>query len=246
MRTHSLALIIGLLWTLPATSVEAQAPTDPSGGATVISGTGGLTAGMHGTGAVLGGSATYDLNDWFTVEGSGAYFDRGSGADAISANASLLVNVVPSTRKTVPYFAIGGGVYRASFDLGNGRFFGAMGQQFASGTQLVPVRGMGGFGMMTGPYYGPTVWDGAWNGATFTSPHMPAFYANRMGVMTVPADGRWGMRSFTDPALVIGGGVRLGLTPHLSVRPDFRAITVFGGGQMNTLGAFSLNLGYRF
>jgi hypothetical protein len=121
-----------------------------------------------------------------------------------------------------------------------------MGQQFTPGTQLVPVRGMAGFGMMTGGYYGPTVWEGPWNGATFTTPHMPAFYANRMGITTVPVDGRWGMRSFTDPALVIGGGVRLGLTPHLSVRPDFRAITVFGGGHMNTLGAFSLNLGYRF
>jgi hypothetical protein len=121
-----------------------------------------------------------------------------------------------------------------------------MSQQFGPGTQLVPVRGMGGFGMMTGGYNGPAVWEGSWNGATFTTPHMPAFYANRMGVMTVPADGRWGMRSFTDPALVIGGGVRLGLTPHLSLRPDVRAITVFGGGHMNTLGAFSLNLGYRF
>lgn len=29
-----------------------------------------------------------------------------------------------------------------------------------------------------------------------------------------------GMRSFTDPALVIGGGVRLALTPHLAIRPD--------------------------
>ena len=26
----------------------------------------------------------------------------------------------------------------------------------------------------------------------------------------------------------------------------FRAVTVFGGGHMNTIGALSLNLGYRF
>lgn len=245
MRTHSV-MAIGLLWTLATGSAQAQEPTAASGGPATISGTGGLTTGMHGTGPVLGGAVTYDLNDWFAVEGAGAYFNRGSGADAVSANASLLVNVLPSSRKTVPYFAVGGGVYRASFDLGNGRFFGAMGQQFGPGTQLVPIRGMGEFGMMTGGHGGPAVWEGPSGGATFTSPHMPAFYANQMGVMTVPADGRWGMRSFTDPALVIGGGVRLGLTPHLALRPDFRAITVFGGGHMNTLGTFSLNLSYRF
>jgi hypothetical protein len=69
-----------------------------------------------------------------------------------------------------------------------------MGQQFGPGTQLVPVRGMAGFGMMSGSYNGPAVWEGRWDGATFTSPHMPAFYANRMGIMTVPGNGNWGMR----------------------------------------------------
>ena len=239
-------VLIGLLWTLAAGDVAAQEPATSSGAPATVSGTGGLTTGMHGTGPVLGAAVTYDLNDWFAVEGTGAYFNRGSGADAVSANASLLVNVFPASRKTVPYFAIGGGVYRASFDLGNTRFFGGMGQQFRPGTQLVPARGMDDFGMIAGGYNGPVVWEGRPNGATFTSPHMPAFYANRIGVMTIPADGRWGLRSFTDPAFVIGGGVRLGLTPHLSVRPDFRAITVFGGAHMNTLGAFSLNVGYRF
>jgi len=245
MRMRSFVVIV-LSWTLAAGHALAQESATSSGGPATVSVTGGLTTGMHGTGPVLGGSATYDLNDWFSIEGSAAYFDRGLGADALSAAASLLVNVVPSARKTVPYFAIGGGVYRASFDLGGTRFLGGMAPQFGPGTQLVPVRGMGGFGMMAGGYAGPVVWEGPWNGASFTTPHMPAFYANRMGVMTVPADGRWGMRSFTDPALVVGGGVRLALTPHLSVRPDVRAITVFGGGHMNTLGAFSLNLGYRF
>ena len=245
MRTHSL-IAMALMWTLATGSAQAQESATVSGGSATISGAGGLTAGMHGTGPVLGGAVTYDVNDWFAIEGTGAYFNRGSGADAVSGNASLLVNVLPSSRKTVPYFAVGGGVYRASFDLGDQRFFGAMGQQFGPGTRLVPVRGMAGFGMMSGGYSGPAVWEGRWDGATFTSPHMPAFYANRMGIMTVPGNGNWGTRSFTDPALVIGGGVRLGLTPHLAVRPDFRAIAVFGGGHMNTIGAFSLNLGYRF
>ena len=244
MRIHS-GILIAMLWMLAPAAARGQETAGAEGPAT-ISGTGGLTAGMHGTGPVLGGAVTYDLTDWFAVEGTGAYFNRGSGADALSANAILLVNVLPSIRKTVPYFAIGGGIYRASFDLGNNRFFGSMGQQFGPGTQLVPVHDMAGFGMMSGGYNGPPVWEGQWDGATFTSPHMPAFYSNRMGVMTVPADGRWGMRSFTDPALVIGGGIRFRLTPHLALRPDLRAITIFGDGHMNTVGAFSLNLGYRF
>ena len=237
---------IALMCFVSVTTAAAQeASTSPSTRTAAIFGTSGLTTGMHGTGPMLGGSVTYDLTNWFAVEGSGAYLNRGSGADAIAANASLLVSIVESHRKTVPYVAIGGGVYRVSFDLGDRRFFGGMGSQFAPGTQMVPFSGMSGFGMM-GSYSGPAVWTGPWTGATFTAQHMPAFYANRLGVMTVPADGNWGMRSFTDPALTIGGGVRLGLTPHLSVRPDFRATTVFGGGHMNAFGAFSLNLGYRF
>lgn len=244
MRAHTL-IVMGVLWTLATGTVSAQEPASAPGGPTTISGTGGLAAGMHGTGPVIGGAVTYDVNEWLAVEGTGAFFNRGSGAHATSAHASLLVNVLPSSRRTVPYFALGGGVYRASFDLDNRRFFGAMGQ-FGPGTQLVPVRGMAGFGMMTGSYDGPALWEGRWDGATLASPHMPAFYANRMGIMTVRGDGNWGTRSFTDPALVIGGGVRLGLTPHLAVRPDFRAITVFGRGHMHTVGAFSLNLGCRF
>ncbi|MBI4885896.1 MAG: outer membrane beta-barrel protein [Acidobacteria bacterium] len=244
MHRQSVLVIGGLSWILAAATTQAQTP--PSQTSATIVGTGGVTAGMHGTGPLLGGSVTYDLNDWFAVEGSGTYFNRGAGADAVSAHAGLLVNILPSSRKTVPYVAIGGGVYHASFDLDHRRFLGGMSPQSAPGTQFVPVRGMGGFGMMAGGYSGPAVWEGPWTGATFASPNMPAFYANRMGVMTAPEGGRWGMRSFTDPALVIGGGVRLGLTPHLSVRPEFRAVSVFGAGRMNTLGAFSLNLGYRF
>ena len=50
-------VVIGLSWTWAAGNALAQEPATPPGGATTISGTGGLTAGMHGTGPVLGGSA---------------------------------------------------------------------------------------------------------------------------------------------------------------------------------------------
>ena len=47
---------------------------------------------------------------------------------------------------------------------------------------------------------------------------MPMFYANRVGAMVAPPGGRWGERTFTDPALSFGGGVRLDLTESLYLR----------------------------
>ncbi len=119
---------------------------------------------------------------------------------------------------------------------------------------MVPLQGMSGYGMMGGGYYGPSGMMGSWNpgtqgswpGPTFTLGQMPMFYANRLGSMTVPQNGMWGMRSFTDPALSLGGGVRLDLTQRLSVRPDARALVVIGNGDSYTIGVFSFNVGYRF
>jgi hypothetical protein len=77
--------------------------------------------------------------------------------------------------------------------------------------------------------------------------HVPEMYAERLRSMIWPLpDGGWGRQSFTDPAMTIGGGVRLDLTPHLSLRPDARALFVFGDGRSATLGMFTLNVGYRF
>lgn len=75
---------------------------------------------------------------------------------------------------------------------------------------------------------------------------MPRFYGERLGRMMVPATGAWGTRAFNDPALSFGGGLRLNLAQHLEVRPDARAIVVFGGGSSHTVGVFGVNLGYRF
>jgi hypothetical protein len=52
---------------------------------------------------------------------------------------------------------------------------------------------------------------------------MPMFCANRLGAVVPLADGRSGERTFTDPALTFGGGVRLDVTKSLYVRPDVRA-----------------------
>jgi hypothetical protein len=90
-------------------------------------------------------------------------------------------------------------------------------------------------------------WNGAiWNGPTFDVRQMPMFYANRLGSMVVPADGRWGRRSFSDPTVSLGGGVRVDVSKKVYVRPDARALLVLGGGDTYTVGSFLVSLGYRF
>ena len=66
----------------------------------------------------------------------------------------------------------------------------------------------------------------AWTGPTFTAFEMPMFYANRLGQATVPLDGHWGMRPFTDPVFTFGGGIRIDVTNRLYFRPDIRALGV--------------------
>lgn len=146
-----------------------------------------------------------------------------------------------------PYAAIGGGVYRAQFDLGNQRFFGGLGSQFAPGTPFVPIRGQTGFGMMAGStVFNGNLWTGPWAGPRFDSSRMPMFYANRLGRMTIPADGRWNRRAFTDPALTLGGGVRFDVTERLYVRPDVHALVVFGDGDSLAVTTMSVSFGFRF
>jgi hypothetical protein len=75
---------------------------------------------------------------------------------------------------------------------------------------------------------------------------MPDFYARRLGPMNVPFGDAWDTRTFTDPAVSLGGGVRFNVIEHLMVRPDIRALVVFANGETNTVGVFGVQLGYRF
>lgn len=68
------------------------------------------------TGPVLGGSLLVDLTPTIGVEGSGRWLDRGEDASAFAADLSGIFGVRVSER-TVPYAAVGVGVYRASFDV---------------------------------------------------------------------------------------------------------------------------------
>ena len=239
--------------TSPA-GAQTLPPAVPAGGSATLSAVGGLSASSSTNGVTLGGAFTFDFNDRLALEATGTWLDRGPGSDALHLNVGLLLNLLPAGSRAVPYVAVGGGLYRASFDLGNSRFFGMMGSQYPAGTQMVPLQEMAGYGVMGGGYYGPAGMMGSWNpdtqgswpGPTFTLDQMPMFYANRLGAMTVPENRMWGMRSFTDPAITIGGGLNANLTERLFLRPDARALVVFGNGDSYTIGLLSFSFGYRF
>jgi hypothetical protein len=207
---------------------------------------GGIGSTVSTTGVALGGTALYDLNDRLSVEAQGTYLDRGRAAEAFSATGSLLVNLVPRDRRIVPYAAAGGGVHRAEFDLGDPRFLGPVGPEFAPGTAVCPAPGSGiGFG----PGGGFGAGDGSCNGTAvgyWGVGQMSNFYARRLGMLTVPAGTGWERRSFVDPAATLGGGIRFNVSEHLMIRPDVRALLVFGDGDTHAMTVFVFNVGYRF
>lgn len=247
--TQSSSLVVAtVLILLAAAPVAAQSPTAPGATSRPVSAglLGGVSAGSGDAGASAGGVLTFDASDRIAVEARSVFLQRGSGTHGLELTGTALMTIARRAR-AAPYIAIGGGLYRASFALGDERLFGQMGSRFASGTQFVPIRGMSGFGMMTGGMtFTGSVWTDTWTGPTFTASQMPMFYANRLGQMTIPSDGRWMMRSFTDPALTVGGGIRINLTNRLYVRPDVRALVVFAGGDRMVLTNMVVGLGYRF
>jgi hypothetical protein len=50
----------------------------------------------------------------------------------------------------------------------------------------------------------------------------------------------------TDPALSLGGGLRLDLGPRFYARPDARLMMVMSDGGNQTFGVFTMNVGWRF
>ena len=215
---------------------------------TAVSFTGGVGSGASDTGVALGGSILFDVTERVSIEGQGTYLDRGTGADAFAATGSLLVNLLPATERIVPYAAIGGGVYHASYELANARFLGPAGMQFAGGSSVCPASGTG-FGPGFGPGLGMGMRGGTCPGTVagyWGVGELPEFYARRLGTLTFPSGGAWETRSFTDPAASVGGGVRFHVTERLMVRPDIRGLIVAADGDTHTIGIFVVNVGYRF
>ena len=226
------SLITALVLTLAAlTPVAAQTAPPTLDRPASIGLLGGLSAGSGDAGGSIGLNLAFDVTDRIGVEARSMGSRQGSGQMGMEATGTMLFTIA-RTAKAAPYAAIGGGVYHTSFDLGSQAMFGAIGSQYGPGTMMTSVAGSSGF--MMG------------NGTVYNVSQMPAFYANRLGQMTVPANGSWGMRSFTDPALTVGGGIRFDVGERLYVRPDIRALMVFGNGDRLTLSTMTLALGYRF
>jgi hypothetical protein len=237
--------LIAIAAVVALSSAIAVAQSNPASRST-LSLMAGAGSSSSTTGVTVGGSWLFDVNDRAAVEARGTYLDRGAGADAVSVEGSLLVNLVSAHARMVPYAELGGGLYRSSFDLLNAAFPGASQSQFAPGSVVCPAPGTGigpGPGLGFGPGTGtcPATAAGYWGVG-----QMPAFYGRRLGPMTVPARGAWHIPSFTDPAASVGGGLRVKLTDHLMVRPDVRALIVFAEGDTHTLGVYGIQLGYRF
>ena len=222
MYKRAMLILFSAALVEPSTAFAQSRPVRERGPVSVVF-DGGLAAGSGGAGPAVGGRLTFDLSDRVAIEGAGTWAGRGSGADAGSVTASLLINLTRADRKTVPYAAIGVGWYRAMFGMGDRRFFGMM-------------QGYTGSGMWTEP----------WSGSTWDVSQMPMFYLERMGTVQLPADGRWGMYSFGDPAVSVGGGVRIDVSERVYVRPEFRALVALADGRSSTTGMFTVGLGYRF
>lgn len=177
----------------------------------------------HMGGAALGGTVVRDLGSRLAIEGSGAYLGHGMGSSALALSASVLVQLRARNEKVVPYVALGGGLYRTSFDMGDRRS-GSMG-------------GMMNNGMMN---WGPaSTWP-------YSGVVMPMFYANRLARRTDWQARGFGRESFNDPALNIGAGLRIDLGSRLFLRPDARALVVTADGDTHTVGVFTVNFGYGF
>jgi hypothetical protein len=241
-RTLGLASLLTLVALPGWTQTIAPAPPRPF----AVGAIGGMSAGHGNAGLTVGGTFTFDVTDRIAVEARGVRAGRGSGERGTEMSGTMLFTLARTTRAR-PYAAIGGGVYRTSFDLGDPRLFGMMNGQYAAGTPFVAIQGMPGYAMMgPGSAYRGSMWQGTWTGATFTASQMPMFYANRLGPMTVSPNGQWGMRAFTDPALTIGGGLRVDLTNRVYVSPDLRGLVVFSRGNHMTLMTMNVALGVRF
>jgi len=149
--------------------------------------------------------------------------------------------------KVSPYLAVGGGLYRASFDMGDPRFSGSM------------DNGMMGYGngMMGSGYGAGNGMMGYGNGMMGSGNGMMGYGLRHRPVQEVTADadvlrqphGRddgFRERSFNDPAVSLGGGVRIDLGSKLDLRPEARALVVTSDGETYTVGLLTVSLGYRF
>jgi hypothetical protein len=244
----SFVLLAGILLVHPTgLSAQTAQPDQPAPASWwSLAVTGGMTSMSPGHSGTLGGAMIVDLSDRIALEVSGNWLAGGHGSDGLTMGGGVILSLRSHLARTVPFVSAGAAAVRASFDMDDRAFLGRMSGQFGPGAWMVPFAGSPHGGMMQGAYNGPGYWHGQWSGPTVDLTKMPMFYQQRMGVMRMGQDGRWGMRSFTDPALSVGGGVRFNVSERLYIRPDARALVVVGDGDTHTIGTFTIGLGMTF
>ncbi len=125
-------LVIAAFVLLSADPVAGQpaAPTGPLSRPVSAGLIGGVSAGSGDAGASAGGVLAFDASDRIAVEARSVFLQRGTGTHGLELTGTALVTIASNTR-AAPYLALGGGLYRASFALGDDRFFGQMDSRFA-------------------------------------------------------------------------------------------------------------------
>lgn len=240
MRLRSIGSMVCML---SAAAASAYAQSDLPSSRASIEAAVGVASGGRQTGVTFGGTATFAVSNRVSVEVDARWFDRGRAASGLSGTGVVLVDVTSQSGSRVrPYVAAGAGAYRASFDLDASRFLGSIDSTLAIGQQFCATFGRG---MMAGETPVMSLRSCAL-AQRWGVGDLPDLYARRLGMLIVPPDRRWGTRHFTDPALVMGGGVRLDISRHVTVRPDARALIVIGDHRASVLGLFAVTAGYRF
>ena len=228
---------LAVAFALLAATAHAQPPVSPAPGPLSVGALGGVaTGGMH-AGPSVGGTLTLETTDWLSVDGRGVFLREGHGASGLEVSATALFTLL-STSRVSPYVGIGGGVYRASFDLDDRAMFGDRNDMRV---RLAPMDTS-----TTGMMANGSTWMGMSSGTSFTLDAMPMFYARRFDTIMIGGNGRWTSRSFTDPALTFAGGVRFDVSPRIYVRPDVRSLLVFGNGDRMMVTTAGVGVGVRF
>ena len=199
----------------PRARAQEQPVSVPRGDTTLSFGLG-FSAAASETGAALRIGAERIVRGRLSIELAGAYLDRGLRAEGWTAYAGARLDLADKGERVAPYFAAGGGVYRASFEQVG---FGMTDQ--AGAACMGTARGEACYGSM------------------------PRFYAQRMRAEP-PARRWPDRRVFTDPMVTVGGGLRFNVTPRLFVVPDARALLVLGDRDSDAIGVFTMSFGYRF
>lgn len=243
MNIRNLIMLPLMSLAIASSPASAQSPAAaPQRSATTLSAAAGMSAASSMAGATASASLTHDISTRLTIEAAGGFLGGNMGSRASTLSAGMLIDLT-GPGHAVPYVTVGGGLYRASFDMDNRNMFGGL-AGMSQGMQLVPLPDGMGFGMMQG--FSGSMWQGTWTGPTAVPAGMPQFYSMRLGTMMASRDGRLGMRRFTDPMMSLGGGVNIKVSDRLTLRPDVRSLLVFGGGDTYTVTVLSVGFGYRF